>query len=1007
MQEQAPVHWDLEQVEDMILSLYRPTSAHVISTNQAHLSQFQASAEAWSMIQHLLERPDDKVRFFGALTLIIKLNRESSSLGQDDARELLVRLMDWYLNSLTRASGPLVTRKLSSAIATHFVHFHGVWPRFVRHVTYCLAFCQSYEAFAVHELSADTAAKMPSLNAPQLQAALWVTTSVIEDVCKLDLNSISSIGLYDTILVNTTDAVTLMADALSAHPAIHGDSIACLQSWVCFALKAPGAHAGMAESLSPLIQTIISSLTNEACFDASVELLVDILSDYPSLMSEPHYEYLSNLFVTPWAKSRFQRLLRVDSDFESFLFGQLLLAFGEARAESLMQSCDAHSQQLLSILCGLLTAAGYPVTQDKIFVTAIEFWSTFAENVAGWNPPSDSESGTCLWTQMAVSHVLEAVSRSWRKIAFPPASEFSQWDANDRLGFIDARKDVVDLLQSAFALIGSRLVETFAELIASSLSHSEWLSVEAAIFCLGGLADCCRDDAACDKALASVFASRLFSLPCAGSSSTGFQARQACLHLIEQYTDFFERNVTFIPPALHFLFALLGERSAALSASKSILKLCSSCRNQLYSEVEALLDEYTSVVNAQELDCVSAERMAGALASVAQAVPTLNRRYSACAQIIRSIELDVQRALRLMASHKDHETSCLDLTCRKAASEDNPGLHACLRALSCLASAAKGFQSPCDTLIDLDASYDAQSSPCGNELTLLQHQILNIITKLQSAFGKEAEVMELICSILRCGFAESSPGPFVLEPDVVARYLTSHTSPCIRAGLFVSTACSFVNSPRCSPQSHEWQSILSSLLLWVITMLKQLPVPEDDPELAQNGIEFASLILAKTPRTLLGLQPAGAAEFLFMFNISVLDGREPLPKSAAAEFWATFVGFRGDDDVGLRQMINDSMATLGPLLCQSLARNLGGNASRSELVKLSEPVKKLICRHRMAKEWLLSGLNHSSFPSIKVSSEQKAIFVKRLLSLRGSRTTTQVIRDFWLSARGSNFAYVS
>lgn len=61
--------------------------------------------------------------------------------------------------------------------------------------------------------------------------------------------------------------------------------------------------------------------------------------------------------------------------------------------------------------------------------------------------------------------------------------------------------------------------------------------------------------------------------------------------------------------------------------------------------------------------------------------------------------------------------------------------------------------------------------------------------------------------------------------------------------------------------------------------------PELDPELAQNGVEFASRVLSRSPATVLGLQPVDAAEFLFMFAIRVLDGKEPLPKGAAAEFW--------------------------------------------------------------------------------------------------------------------------
>lgn len=73
------------------------------------------------------------------------------------------------------------------------------------------------------------------------------------------------------------------------------------------------------------------------------------------------------------------------------------------------------------------------------------------------------------------------------------------------------------------------------------------------------------------------------------------------------------------------------------------------------------------------------------------------------------------------------------------------------------------------------------------------------------------------------------------------------------------------------------------------------------------------------------------------------------------------------------------MQMLGPLLAQSLARNFGGNASRSELDKLSEPLKKLVVKYPAVKSWLESGLAHESFPSSKVTPEEKSMFVKKII----------------------------
>ncbi|OAQ80425.1 armadillo-type fold protein [Purpureocillium lilacinum] len=742
MQDEQPVRLSLDQVETLILSLYQANPPEVISKAQATLAWFQGSPQAWPMIHQLLERPDDKVKFFGALTVIIKLNKESSSLSDGDATELLVRLVEWYSHSLARGrSGSLVSRKLSSAIATFFLHFHRLWPAYIRHLLVCLAARQSLDPSSVDE-TVGTADILARLDSAQLQAVTWVVTSVMEDAARFDMNAANNAGLYDAVMENTTDAVALMAVCLSPHlgdPAAHGDAVKCLQSWATFAQRASPGHGNIAASLRPLFEAVISSLSNTSLFDASAELIVDVLSNYPSLMTNTQYEYLATLFTAPWAQERYEKLLQGDFDFDSVQFGHLLLGFGEAKAEALIQGSDGNGQHLLSLLCGLLTAVGYPVAEDRIFVPAVEFWSTFAETMADYIHLDGHETSSP-WAASAMAQLLEAVSRAWQKITYPPSEEYSQWDSVDRIGFNDARKDVIDFLQSAYTLAGPQLVATFADLTLSALSRSAWLPLEAAAFCLGGLADCGRDDVRFDAALTPVFASPLFSV-LRDNSQGGVhpRSRQTCLSLIEQYNEYFERNVEFLAPALRLLFTLLK--------------------------------------------------------------------------------------------------------------------------------------------------------------------------------------------------------------------------------------------------------------------------PENDPELSQNGIEFASRLLSKSPVTVLSLQPSDAAEFLFLFTLRVLDGKEPLPKGAAADFWSTYVSLTGNEE--LQQAIKGSMVTLGPLLAQSLARNFGGNASRSELDKLSEPLKKLVSRHAGAKDWLQTALNDGSFPSSKVSAEQKSAFVKKVISLRGARATNQVVRDFWLSARGSNFAYVS
>ncbi|KAF4972621.1 hypothetical protein FZEAL_9564 [Fusarium zealandicum] len=1003
--EVQPIPTSLSEVESLILSLYQPNSPETIARTQATLSRLQSAPQAWTIARDLLGRSDEKVKFFGALTIIIKLNNESSSLTSDDAVELLSVLIGWYLDSLRNGMGPLVVRKLSSALSTFFLHFHRIWRRFIHHLALCFVSGQPCQPAALED-APNSSTLIDRLNPSQTQAALWVLSNVLEDVAKFDLNSANNMGLYDAILENMTDAVALMSRGMSPQStsrAAHEDSIKCLQSWVWFAQRASSRDTRLSEPLGPLVTAVIGSLTVDELYDASVELMVDLLTNCSMFLTDAHIENLAELFDSSWFQDRYQALIQGDFDFDSVQFGQLLVAFGDAKVEKLMQLDDRRSQNLLSNLCGLLAAQGYPVAEDKIFVPAMEFWGTYVETMTDTMYSDEGANNT--WVPRALSHVLQAVSNAWQKVVYPPSDEFGAWDSNERIGFNDSRKDVIDLLQSVFALAGPRLVVTFADLVLKALSDSSWLQLEAAAYCLGGLADCVGEDTRCDEALAKVFTSPLFSALRPGQADIPPKVRQTCVTLIEHYTEYFERNISHLPPALNLLFAVIGEQPMASAAAKSIYKLCYSCRGHLHGEADGFLNEYQNLVSGGRLDCGASEKIVGGIASVIQAIPDATQRYSACARLLNFVHADVERSSELLRSPSAGTIPCFVApSCPYAAGDESHALHTGLRSLRCLASIGRGLQAPSDVSVDLDGQ-QAGARGSDPQLSQLQDRIMAMIGQIQGAFSNSGEVVELICSLLRSGFSEVEPGPFVLPPRSVASYLTNQGLETPRVGLIVSTACSFVSSLEHDGLQSQHE-MLNSVLLWVVGLLKQLPNPEADPELSQNGIEFVTRLLSKCPIILLRLEPQNAAEFFFFFTLQVLDGKEPLPKASAAEFWAVFVGIKCDSRE-LNDIAQQAMQMLGPLLSQSLARNIGGNASRSELDKLSEPLKKLVVRYPMAKSWLESGLAHESFPSTRVTPENKSMFLKKVISLRGARATNQIVREFWLSARGSNFTYAS
>jgi len=153
-------------------------------------------------------------------------------------------------------------------------------------------------------------------------------------------------------------------------------------------------------------------------------------------------------------------------------------------------------------------------------------------------------------------------------------------------------------------------------------------------------------------------------------------------------------------------------------------------------------------------------------------------------------------------------------------------------------------------------------------------------------------------------------------------------------------------------------------------------------------------------------QSPTALEHFFMFSLKALTGTDPLPKTAAADFWSSFVSVTnlpGPLQTSTKQIIEQ----LGPFLAQALVYNVSGNAARSELDKITDPLKKLIVWQVRAKTWLETALFESNGQESKVGESERRIFLQKIISLRGARQTNSVVRDFWLACRGSNFAYAS
>jgi hypothetical protein len=82
----------------------------------------------------------------------------------------------------------------------------------------------------------------------------------------------------------------------------------------------------------------------------------------------------------------------------------------------------------------------------------------------------------------------------------------------------------------------------------------------------------------------------------------------------------------------------------------------------------------------------------------------------------------------------------------------------------------------------------------------------------------------------------------------------------------------------------------------------------------------------------------------------------------------------------LQASINQVMEHLGPALAEALVYNISGNAARSELDKVSDPLKKLVVKQVRSKSWLQAALLEKNLPGDKVGEGDRRIFLQKIIT---------------------------
>jgi len=524
------------------------------------------------------------------------------------------------------------------------------------------------------------------------------------------------------------------------------------------------------QHLRPLTPLAMAALQHEYMYDAVTELFTDILNHFPAFLTDNDFRTLSIFLSTDDARDVVSRLKGGDFDENTMSFAKLLLAYGDAAVQDLAQKSDnAQLDRILYQLLQFLNCGEYGGVEDEVCSQALEFWTTYTEFVI--DSLFDHEEDRPTWINVARQRIEAVIEACWVKIRMPPHEVAVTWDSDARLSFKNFRKDVHDLLQSSYRLLGVEIFEKLAHLALQSLNDRAWLPFEATLFCLNALADLVADDGSVDGMLAKVFASSLFADMANTSENIPAKTRQTAVSMISSYTSFFERHNEHLPGMLNFLFESLKSPALANVVAKAIYSTCSSCRKTLTSELGAFLQQYEAVLTWNTIETNIKEKLVGAIASIIQALQRDEDKIAPLIQVIQTVEKDAGRYMQALKSSNTEE------------SQENG-----ISALKCLVSMGKALQAPDEAVIDLDVEAAQSTFWTEGQGALLQVRIVRILESMTVLMKRNSDAIEAGCQILRVGCKERTAGLFVFPLKITVNFVLASRLDTARLDCVLDTA---------------------------------------------------------------------------------------------------------------------------------------------------------------------------------------------------------------------------
>ncbi|EXJ80406.1 hypothetical protein A1O1_08550 [Capronia coronata CBS 617.96] len=1011
-------------MEELIRELNDPSNQSAperINEIQRQIQRLQREKTAWQLGLDLLQNEDATLRFYGALTLTIKINADwdNDALGKDEGMRnyLIEALVTNYTRLVDLPDSNFVLRKLSSTLTALFVRADSGWRYPLRQVLACLL-SRHYVAAADLPEMGRLLDHAQSCAYQQLKGVLMIAAIMAEDLSSHSQSSVAESKLMSRAAANCSDAwqlfrfclarMTEKEPAASSHPnELFQLLVQATPYWASLLKSQEATGDSHVPQQSELVVKecigIISNWFEDASYTACIlQMLISLQQSTPKLLRESLPNFPASITASRKAEEMVDRLTQGDFDSDGILYVDLL--------ETIMSQLDLTKSDFLHTglydtiirtLQRLLRCEGVAVIEDPVCQIALEKISEIVEGSSDWE--EDDQAKT-----FVKALATDACQACLHKIKLPTeqmSNDTQDWDMDERLKFQDFRYDVQDFLQSAFTVLGSGLIEEIVGLILSQGPSTDWSTFEAATFSLAAFSDTMSSDPnTYDGVITTVLSSQPWTYLLRSGPVVPDRARQTGIRFITENEGYLQRHPDSLVMVLNFLFSSLHLQASASAASRAIYSLCDSHRSILK---EGLPQFMGSLATIGDLGEAERHRIYAAVAAIIQALPSDDAKMEPLSQLIASV---AQALAVLDEGRLDGEEL----------------VKGCIDIMQTLAWIGKGLRSPHDQPVDLEASH-----PQGQVDFWINGPGAAVQTSILSLYGAtlkkmqahvDSDFIEACCDFIKSGFPEDHPAPFKFA-DSTALSLISELVHLDNPAIDTTLACASSLLASIAPASVP--AAVRKLVYLVCAGLQQtLSTFHESRQLpntnfASSSLDFLARLVAKWGVVWFGVEDSeGTAAVAFESGLVVLADPDTLPRRSAAAFFAAFADFTVPDaltafDPEVPVRVGNLLRQFGPRILSLILRLLGGECARSEIDSLTEPLKKFVQKQLMLTKTVLREVvkPESGVMSEKAlqatTLEERERFLAQIEALRGGRKTNDIVKDFWIACRGSGFGYIA